>query len=78
MKCRLVAQRLDVSGSPRDPLQRHVGAGLGERRALPTSSRTYPVLNLVGSAVLAMPAVYEKHLGFLLLQACWVSAPAEN
>jgi hypothetical protein len=42
-----------------------------QRGALDQSSRTYLVLNLVGSAVLAVLAAYERQLGFLLLETCW-------
>jgi hypothetical protein len=34
-------------------------------------SRIYLVLNLVGSAVLAVLAWYEEQWGFLLLEAVW-------
>ena len=34
-------------------------------------SRTYLLLNLVGSAVLAYLAWHEDQLGFLLLEAVW-------
>lgn len=41
---------------------------LGELR---TDSRLYLLLNLVGSAVLAILAVIEGQLGFILLEAVW-------
>jgi hypothetical protein len=42
-----------------------------QRGALSQRSRMYLVLNLVGSAVLAVLAAYETQFGFLLLEACW-------
>jgi hypothetical protein len=47
-----------------------------QRGALSQASRTYLVLNLVGSAVLAVLAAYEKQLGFLLLDTCWALVSA--
>ncbi len=42
-----------------------------QRGALSQDSRTYLVLNLAGSAVLAVLAAHERQLGFLLLEASW-------
>jgi hypothetical protein len=42
-----------------------------QRDALSPDSRTYLVLNLVGSAVLAVLAAHEQQWGFLLLESCW-------
>jgi hypothetical protein len=42
-----------------------------QRGVMSPSSRTYLVLNLVGSVILAVLAAYEKQLGFLLLETCW-------
>jgi hypothetical protein len=42
-----------------------------QRGVLPPTSRTYLVLNLVGSVVLAALAAHERQLGFLLLETCW-------
>jgi hypothetical protein len=42
-----------------------------QRGALSQTSFTYLALNLVGSAVLAVLALYERQWGFLLLEACW-------
>ena len=39
-------------------------------------SRTYLVLNLVGSAVLAGLALYEEQWGFLLLETVWAAVSA--
>jgi hypothetical protein len=34
------------------------------------------LLNLVGSAVLAVLAAHERQAGFLLLEACWAAISA--
>jgi len=39
--------------------------------AMSQHSRTYLVLNLIGSAVLAVLAFYEELWGFLLLETVW-------
>ena len=44
------------------------GNQLGE---MPTDSRLYLLLNLVGSAVLAVIAVVEGQIGFILLEGIW-------
>ncbi|HWM55820.1 MAG TPA: hypothetical protein VNO20_10580 [Solirubrobacterales bacterium] len=41
--------------------------------AMSQHSRGYLVLNLVGSAVLAVLAFYEELWGFLLLEAVWAA-----
>jgi hypothetical protein len=41
--------------------------------AMSQRSRAYLVLNLVGSAVLAVLAFYEELWGFLLLEAVWAA-----
>ena len=43
---------------------------LGE---MPTDSRLYLLLNLVGSVVLAILAVVEGQIGFILLEAVWAA-----
>jgi hypothetical protein len=46
---------------------------LGE---LPTDSRRYLVLNLVGSVILCVLAVVEGQLGFILLEGVWAGVSA--
>ncbi len=43
---------------------------LGE---MPTNSRLYLLLNLVGSVVLCILAVIEGQLGFILLEGVWAA-----
>ena len=47
------------------------GFVLAQRGSLSQASRTYLVLNLGGSAVLAVLAAHERQLGFLLLEGSW-------
>jgi hypothetical protein len=49
------------------------GSQLGE---LPTDSRLYLALNVVGSVILAILAVVETQIGFLLLEAVWAAVSA--
>ena len=42
-----------------------------QRGSLSQASHAYLVLNLAGSAVLAVLAAHERRLGFLLLEASW-------
>jgi hypothetical protein len=48
-----------------------VAFALSQRHILSTSSAIYLVLNVVGSALLAMLALQERQWGFLLLEAVW-------
>lgn len=49
------------------------GSQLGE---LPTDSRLYLILNVVGSAVLTVLAVVEGQIGFVLLEGVWAAVSA--
>ncbi len=49
-----------------------------QRGRLPTDSRTYLLLNLVGSVILAVLAAVEVQLGFLLLEFCWSVVSAHS
>ena len=40
------------------------------------NSRLYLILNLVGSAILAVLALYEDQWGFLLLESAWAIVSA--
>jgi hypothetical protein len=44
---------------------------LAQRGVLSQVSRPYLCLNVVGSGVLAVLALHERQLGFLLLEASW-------
>jgi hypothetical protein len=46
---------------------------LGE---LPNDSRLYLALNVVGSAILAVLAVIEGQIGFVLLEGVWAAVSA--
>ena len=42
-----------------------------QRGILSMKSRSYLLMNLVGSTVLAVLAVHEQQWGFFLLEFCW-------
>ena len=48
-----------------------------QRGSLPTGSRRYLFLNLVGATVLAVLAAHERQLGFLLLEFVWALVAAQ-
>jgi hypothetical protein len=43
---------------------------------LPTDSRLYLLLNLVGSVILAILAIVEGQIGFILLETVWAAVSA--
>ena len=50
-----------------------IGYGLGQMGRLDPHSRPYLLMNLAGSATLAILAAVDRHLGFLLLYGIWVT-----
>ena len=49
-----------------------------QRGALTADSRSYLLLNLVGSTILAILAAHERQWGFLLLETCWALASGQG
>jgi hypothetical protein len=49
-----------------------------QRGRLPTHSRRYLSLNLVGAGVLAVLAAHERQYGFLLLEFVWAVVAAHS
>jgi hypothetical protein len=47
-----------------------------QRGALSTDSRLYLLLNIAGSAILAVLATLERQWGFLLLEGSWALVSA--
>lgn len=52
------------------------GFALAQWGVLDQKSRRYLIVNLVGSAVLAVNAFYEQQWGFLLLEGVWAIVSA--
>ena len=48
-----------------------VAFAAAQRGALTATARSYLLLNLVGSTILAILAAHERQIGFLLLESCW-------
>lgn len=48
-----------------------VAFAAAQRGALTAGSRSYLVLNFVGSTILTILAAHERQWGFLLLEFCW-------
>lgn len=52
------------------------GFALAQWGVLDQKSRWYLIVNLIGSAVLAVNAFYEQQWGFLLLEGVWAIVSA--
>ena len=52
------------------------GFALAQWGVLNPKSKRYLVLNIVGSAVLAIDAIFEQQWGFLLLEGVWAIVSA--
>lgn len=53
-----------------------IGFALAQRGTLDQRSRSYLMLNLVGSGVLGVEALLEQQWGFLLLEGVWAIVSA--
>ncbi|MDB4915212.1 MAG: hypothetical protein JWM95_2856 [Gemmatimonadetes bacterium] len=52
-----------------------LGAYIGLQRGwLAQSSRTYSLMNLIGSALLTYVAVVDRRIGFIIMEGAWVLA----
>ena len=49
-----------------------------QRGRLSTTSAPYLLLNVAGSAILAVLALHERQWGFLLLESCWAVISAAS
>jgi hypothetical protein len=72
-----------IAGDAREQLVQVAGAlcvlaafAAAQLGLLSTRSRLYLVLNLVGSLVLALLALLDRQLGFLLLEGAWALVSA--
>ena len=68
----VVVQALEVLGS----LFVLAAFAAAQRGVVSTRSRVYLVSNLIGSAILAVMAVIEFQVGFILLEGCWAVVSA--
>lgn len=67
-----MSQLIQITGS----LLVLAGFAMAQRGILHQKSFSYLILNLVGSAVLAVEAVLEQQWGFLLLEGVWAIVSA--